>query len=124
MTVCGGKELAGFVGGEGFEASRPWGAGADVAGDIARDLFLAYRVFQGGFEDGVDVGECQGRELLGAARSGGAAERLVAGGIEAAGAALAGGAELVEPGADILGGELGELLRPRPGMRYSRATAV
>ncbi|GAA4019570.1 hypothetical protein GCM10022232_74710 [Streptomyces plumbiresistens] len=36
-----GEELAGFVSGEGFEASGPWGAGADVAGDVARDLFLA-----------------------------------------------------------------------------------
>jgi hypothetical protein len=37
------------------------------------------------------------------------------GGVEAAGAALAGGAELVEPGADVLGGELGELLPSEAG---------
>src|SRR5207247_2635649 len=41
VTLCGAEELAGFVGGEGFEASGPGCAGADVAGDVARDLFLA-----------------------------------------------------------------------------------
>lgn len=38
VTLCGGEELAGFVDGEGFDASGLWGAGADVAGDVARNL--------------------------------------------------------------------------------------
>lgn len=54
------EELAGFVGGEWFEAPGPWGAGADVAGDVALDLLLTYRVFQRGLEDGVYVGQGQG----------------------------------------------------------------
>jgi len=37
------------------------------------------------------------------------------GGVEAACAALAGGAEVVEPRADVLGGELGELLLAQAG---------
>lgn len=54
-----GEELAGFVGGEGFEAPGPWGAGADVAGDVARDLLLADGMLQGGLEYGVDIGQRQ-----------------------------------------------------------------
>ena len=61
------------------------------------------------------VGEGQGREPLGAALPGGAAKGLFTGRVEAAGAALAGGAELVEPGADVLGGELRELLPTEAG---------
>ncbi|GGT60636.1 hypothetical protein GCM10014713_62530 [Streptomyces purpureus] len=67
VTLGRGEELAGFVGGEGFEASGPWGAGADVTGDVARDLLLADGVLQGGLEHGVDVGQGQRREPLGAA---------------------------------------------------------
>lgn len=67
VTLGGGEELTGFVGGEGFEASGPRGAGADVAGDVARDLFLADGVLQGGLKDGVDVGERQRGEPLVAA---------------------------------------------------------
>jgi hypothetical protein len=115
VTVGGGQEVAGFVGGEGFEAAGSGCAGADVAGDVARDLLLANGVLQCGLENGVNVGQSQGRELLGAALSGGAAQGLVAGGVEAAGAALAGGTELVEPGSDVLGGELGELLPSEAG---------
>jgi hypothetical protein len=115
VSARGREELAGFVGGEGFEASGPWGAGADVAGDVARDLFLPDGVFQGGLEDGMDVGECQWGEQLVAALVGGAAAGLVAPGVDAARAALAGGAESVEPGADVLGGELGELLLAQAG---------
>jgi hypothetical protein len=37
-----GEEPAGFVGGEGFEAAGPWGAGADVA----RDLLLTGGVLE------------------------------------------------------------------------------
>lgn len=70
VFVRGGEELAGFVGGEGFEAAGPWGAGADVAGDVARDLLLADGVLQGGLEHGVDIGQRQRGEPLGAARSG------------------------------------------------------
>lgn len=115
VTLGGGEELTGFVGGEGFEASGPRGAGADVAGDVARDLFLADGVLQGGLKDGVDVGERQRGEPLVAALAGGAAVGLVAPGVDAARAALAGGAKLVEPGADVLGGELGELLLAEAG---------
>ncbi len=50
-----------------------------------------------------------------AARSGGAATGLITAGVNAKGAALAGGAELIEPGADVLGGELGELLLAQAG---------
>ncbi len=90
-------------------------AGADLAGDVARDLFLSDGVLQGGLEDGVDAVEGQRGESLVAARAGRAAAGLVAGGVEAAGAALAGGAELVEPCAHVFGGELGELLLPEAG---------
>jgi hypothetical protein len=115
VSARGREELAGFVGGEGFEASGPWGAGADVAGDVAGDLFLQDGVLQGGLEDGVEVGERQRGEQLVAALAGGAAAGLVAPGVNAARAALAGGAELVEPGADVLGGELGQLLLAEAG---------
>ncbi|WSW80702.1 hypothetical protein OG390_20715 [Streptomyces sp. NBC_00996] len=60
VTVGGGQEFACFLGGEGFEAAGSGCAGADVAGDVARDFLLAYRVLQGGVEHGVDVGEGQG----------------------------------------------------------------
>jgi hypothetical protein len=40
----GREEGAGLVGGEGFEPAGPGRSGADVAGDVAGDLFLAYRV--------------------------------------------------------------------------------
>lgn len=113
VFVRGGEELAGFFSGEGFEASGPRRAGTDVAGDVARDLLLAHGVFQGGLEDGVDVGQCQRREPLGAACSGDAATGLITAGVDAAGTALASGAELVEPGGDVPGGELGELLLGR-----------
>jgi hypothetical protein len=119
VVLGGGEELPGFVGGEGFEASGAWGAGADVAGYVARDLFLADGVLQGGLEYGVDVGERQRGEQFGAAPADGAATGLVAPGVDAAGAALAGGAELVEPGADVLGGELGELLLAQAGDEVS-----
>lgn len=109
------EELAGFRGGEGFEAAGPGCAGADVAGDVARDLLLAHGVLQGGLEHGVHVGQRQRRETLGTARSDGAATGLITPSIDAARAALAGGAELVEPGADVLGGELGELLLAEAG---------
>ncbi len=72
-------------------------------------------MLQGGLEHGVDVGQGQRREQLAAALAGGAAAGLVSPGVEAARAALAGGAELVEPGADVLGGELGELLLAQAG---------
>ncbi|GHE83685.1 hypothetical protein GCM10018772_02710 [Streptomyces fumanus] len=115
VALGGGEESAGFVGGEGFDASGPWGAGADVAGDVARHLLFADGVLQGGLEHGVDVGERQRGEQLVAALAGGAAAGLVAPGVDAARAALAGGAELVEPGADVLGGELGQLLLAEAG---------
>jgi hypothetical protein len=103
------------LGGEGFEAARSGGAHADVPGDVAGDLFLADGVLQGGLEHRVHVGQGQRGEPLGAALPGSAALGLVAGGVEAACAALAGGAELVELGADVLGGELGELLLAQAG---------
>jgi hypothetical protein len=67
--VCtrGGEELAGFAGSEGIEAAGSGCAGADVAGDVARDFLLAHGVLQGGLEHGVDVGQRQRREPLGAA---------------------------------------------------------
>ncbi|ESP97713.1 hypothetical protein B591_19278 [Streptomyces sp. GBA 94-10 4N24] len=117
VALGGGDELAGFLGGEGFEASGPWGAGADVAGDVARDLLFADGVLQGGLKDGVDVGERQRGEQLVAALACGTAAGLITPGIDTARAALAGGAELVEPGSDVLGGELRELPMPRPGIR-------
>ncbi|KUN96908.1 hypothetical protein AQJ67_32575 [Streptomyces caeruleatus] len=112
MTLRGGEGLAGFVGSEGFEAAGAWGAGADVAGDVARDLFLTHGVLQGGLEHRVDVGE-----QLVAALACGTAAGLITPGIDTARAALAGGAELVEPRADVLGGELGELLLTQAGER-------
>lgn len=110
-----GEELAGFVGGEGFEASGPWGAGADVAGDVAWDLFFADGVLQGGFEHGVDVVQRQRSEQLGAALADCAAAGLVAPGVEAAGAALAGGAEPVEKGAYVACGQPRDLLGAEAG---------
>jgi len=59
VPVCGAEEVACLVGGEGFEAAGSGCAGADVAGDVAWDLLLAYRVLQGGLEDGVHVGQGQ-----------------------------------------------------------------
>jgi hypothetical protein len=115
VSARGGEELAGFVGGEGFEAPGAGCAGADVAGDVPRDLLLSDGVLQGGLEHGVHVGEGQRGEPLGAARSGGAATGLIAARIDASRAALAGGAELVEPGADVLGGDFGELLLAKAG---------
>lgn len=115
VTLGRGEEAAGFIGGEGFEAAGPWCAGADVTGHTARDLLLAHGVFECGLEHGVDVGQRQRREPLGVARSDGSATGLITPGIDAACAALAGGAELVEPGADVLGGELGELLPAQAG---------
>src|SRR2546421_11211148 len=56
-SLGGGEELSGLVGGEGVEAAGAGCSGADVSGDVARDLFFAHGVFQGGFEHGVDVGE-------------------------------------------------------------------
>ncbi|MBB5128911.1 hypothetical protein FHS32_005688 [Streptomyces albaduncus] len=43
MNPGRGEESAGFVGGEGFEAPGPRGAGADIAGDVARDLLFMGR---------------------------------------------------------------------------------
>jgi hypothetical protein len=63
----------------------------------------------------VDVDQRQRREPLGTARSNGAATGLITPGIDVARAALAGGAELVEPGADVFGSELGELLLAEAG---------
>lgn len=108
MALGGGEELAGFAGGEGLEATGAGGAGLDVASDVAGDLFFEDGVFEGGFEDGVDVVEGQRGQQFAAAFSGGAAGGLVPSGVEAAAAALAGGAEQVEAGADVLGGEFGE----------------
>jgi hypothetical protein len=45
-----GEELPGLVGGQRVEAAGTGGAGADVAGDVARDLLLADGVLQGGLE--------------------------------------------------------------------------
>ena len=115
VVVGGGEECAGLLGGEGFEAAGSGCAHADVAGHVAWDLLFADGVLQGGLEHGVDVGQRQRGQALGAALPDGTALRLVAGGVEAACAALAGGAELVEPGADVLGGELGELLLAEAG---------
>ncbi|MDQ1011075.1 hypothetical protein QFZ82_005560 [Streptomyces sp. V4I23] len=78
VSARGREELAGFVGGERFEAAGPGRAGADVAGDVAMDFFLADGVFQGGLEYGVDVGQRQRREQLAAALADGAAAGLVA----------------------------------------------
>lgn len=73
VSARGREELARLVGGDGFEASGPWGAGVDVTGGIARDLLLAHGVLQGGLEHGVDVGERQRGEQLVTALAGGAA---------------------------------------------------
>jgi hypothetical protein len=107
---------------EGGEAAGAGRAGADVAGDVARDLFLAYGVLQGGFEHGVDVGERERGEVLTAALADGAAARSAAGrgvglaaGVDAACAALADGPQSVQPGAHVLGSELGELLLAEAG---------
>lgn len=110
QAVVDSEELVGFICRERFESAGARCTGADVAGDIARDLLLADCVLHGGLEYGVDVRQRQRGEPLGAARSGGAATGLRTAGVDAAGAALAGGAELVQPAAYVLGGELGELL--------------
>nr|WP_052681986.1 hypothetical protein [Saccharothrix sp. ST-888] len=123
VAVGSGEELTCLVGGEWLEAAGSGCAHADVAGDVARDLLLADGVLQRGLEHGVDVGKGQRGEPLAAALPDRAAARPtgclrcvgVAAGVEAACAALAAGAELVEPGADVLGGEFGELLPPEAG---------
>jgi hypothetical protein len=115
VALGGGEELAGFVGGEGFEAAGAGCPDADVAGDVAGDFLLADSVLQGRLEHGVDVGQGQRGEQLVAALPGRAALGLVAVGVEAECAALAGGAELVEPSADVLGGEFSELLPSQAG---------
>jgi hypothetical protein len=115
VALGGGEGGADLVGGEGFEAAGSGCAGAEVAGDVARDLFLPDGVFQGGLEDGVDVGEGQRGEPLVAARAYRAAAGLVAGGVETACAALTGGSEPVQPGADVLRRKFGELLLAEAG---------
>ncbi|MFE4857259.1 hypothetical protein [Streptomyces sp. NPDC056670] len=67
-------------------------------------------MLQGGLEHRVDLGERQRGEQLAAALACGAAAGLVAPGVDAERAAMAAGAELVEPGSDVLGDEFGQLL--------------
>jgi hypothetical protein len=65
VALGGGEELAGFAGGERLEAAGAGGADLNVAGDVAGDLFFEDGVFEGGFEDGVDVVEGQrGQQAL------------------------------------------------------------
>lgn len=56
VSARGREELAGFVGGERFEAPGAWGA---VAGDVVRALLLAHRVLRGGLEHGRHIGQGQ-----------------------------------------------------------------
>jgi hypothetical protein len=122
VLLGSGEELAGLVDRQGVEAAGAGCAHVDVAGDVARDLLLAYGVLKGGLEHGVDVGERERGELFVAALPESAATGLAAGlrvgltaGVDAAYAALADGPQSVQPGADVLGGELRELLAAQPG---------
>jgi hypothetical protein len=117
MPFGGGEELPGLVGGEGVEAAGAGCAGSDVVGDVVGNLLFADGVLQRGLEYGVDVGEREWGEPLAAALADRAAARVAAGlgvgmtsGVDPARAALADGPQFVQPGADVLGGELGELL--------------
>jgi hypothetical protein len=63
------QELAGFGGGERFEASVAYLADLDVAGDVAFDAFVLDGLLECGVEDGVDVLEGAWGEAFPAAAS-------------------------------------------------------
>lgn len=112
------EEAAGLGCGEGFEASVAYLSDLDVAGDVAFDAFVSDGLLECGVEDGVDVlqgawGEAFAAALADRAASGPLVGVLgvgASGGVGAACAALAGGAELVEPAAYVGDGEPVELL--------------
>lgn len=106
------EEPAGLGGGERFEAAGAGCSGLDVAGDVARQFVLADGMLQCGLEDGVHVRDGERGQPLPTALADRAAALLL---VEAACAALAAGAELVEPGADVPGSELGDLLAAEAG---------
>jgi hypothetical protein len=91
------EELPGFGGGEGLETPGAVRGRLDVLGDVARKLVLGQR-----------------REPLSAALADDAAGSPD--GVPFLGAALAGGAESVEEGAHVAGGEPGELLGTEAGL--------
>jgi hypothetical protein len=107
------EELPGLARGERLEAPGAGCRGLDISGDVTGKVVFADGVFQGGLEDRVDVGHGQRGEPLVAALADGAT--LPPGHVPSLGAALAGGAESVEKGADVAGGEPGELLGAEAG---------
>lgn len=113
------EESSGFGGGEGLEAPGAGRGRLDVPGDVAGKFVLADGVFQGRLEYRVDVRDGQRREPLSAALADGAAGPPD--GVPVLGAALAGGAEPVEEGADVAGGEPGELLGADTGVEVEAA---
>ncbi|GAA3485084.1 hypothetical protein GCM10018966_096160 [Streptomyces yanii] len=113
------EELPGFGSGERLEAAGAGRGGLDVPGDVAWQLVLADGLFQGGFEDRVVVRHGQRGQALFAALADGAAGPPD--GVSFLGAALAGGAEPVEEGADVAGGEPGELLGAEAGVEVEAA---
>jgi len=108
------KESPGFGGGEGLETPGPGRGRLDVPGDVARQLVLADCVFQGGLEHSVDVRHGQWGEPLSATLADGAAGPPDI--VPLLDAALTGGAEPVEEGAHVAGGEPGELLDAEAGI--------
>nr|BFD93730.1 hypothetical protein KitaXyl93_50900 [Kitasatospora sp. Xyl93] len=131
VALRGSEKVAGLVDSGRVEAARLGRPGADVAGDVARDLLLTDGMLQGRLEPGVDVGQRQWREVLAAALADGAASRLAAGrgvglaaGVDAACAALADGPQPVQPAPDVFDGQLASFFLPRPGMKYWLTQAV
>ncbi len=80
VPVGGSEERAGFFGGEGFESAGTGCAHPDVAGHVAQDLLLPDGVLQSRLEYGVDAGQRQRGQALGAALPDGTPPRLVASG--------------------------------------------
>lgn len=93
------QELAGFGGGEGFEAAVAYLSDLDVARNVAFDAFVSDGLLECGVEDGVDVLEGSWGEAFAAALADRAAAGPLVGvlevgasaGVGAACAALAGG---------------------------------
>jgi hypothetical protein len=118
VSSCYFEEATRFGGGEGLEAAVAYLPHLDVAGDVTLDALVPDGLLECGVEDGVYVLQGSRREPLAAALADRAAAGLLArvlgvgasGGVDSARAALAGGAELVQPAAHVGDGESVELL--------------
>jgi hypothetical protein len=106
------EEDSGFVGGEGFEDGALAEMDLNLFCDVAGDLVFAVGVGEGGGEDSMEVLQGSGGEEFTAAVTLGTAALLDRGaaGVDVLIAALAGDADCVEPGADVLGGEFAQFL--------------